>query len=185
MPLGIYKSTISVYSNTQNRILMKTYNFKTWFILLCFIVLTVTVSCSKDDSAKDIEKLEALSVEEDIMQLVNAHRASIGKDALSKNTLATQLAKEHNLFMIGKGKISHDNFDDRAGRLFDEENANSVGENVAAKQKSAKDVMEAWLNSQGHRENIEGNFTHIGISAIKNDAGQYYYTQLFLRTSLQ
>lgn len=156
---------------------MKTYYFKTWFILLCFTVLTCTVSCSKDDSATP-------SVEEDILQLVNAHRASIGKEALSTNTLATQLAKEHTLFMIGQEQISHDNFDYRADKLFDEENANNVGENVAAKQKSAEYVMEAWLNSQGHRDNIEGDFTHIGISAIKNEVGEYYYTQIFLRISL-
>ncbi len=83
--------------------------------------------------------------------------------------------------MIAQSDISHDNFDDRASRLFDEEKATNVGENVAARQRSAKDVMEAWLNSQGHRENIEGNFTHIGIGVIKNDAGNYYYTQLFLK----
>lgn len=160
---------------------MKTYYFKTWSILLCFAVLTCTVSCSKDESTEDIEKLESLSIEEEILQLVNAHRTSIDMEVLITNTLANQLAKEHNLFMIGEGIISHDNFEVRADRLFDEENANSVGENVAAKQKSAKDVMEAWLNSQGHRENIEGNFTHIGISAIKNDVGQYYYTQLFMK----
>ncbi len=164
---------------------MKTYYLKTWSVLLCFTVLTCTISCSKDDSSEDIEKLEALSVEENILQLVNAHRVSLGKETLNTNILATQLAKEHNLFMIGQREISHDNFDDRADRLFDEEKANNVGENVAAKQKSAKDVMDAWLNSQGHRENIEGNFTHIGISAIKNDVGQYYYTQLFLRINLQ
>ena len=160
---------------------MKTYYFKTWLVFLCLAVITCTVSCSKDDSSEVIEELEALTVEKEILKLVNAHRENIGKDALSTNDLANKLAKEHTIFMIGKGKISHDNFDDRADRLFDEENANSVGENVAAKQKSAKDVMDAWINSKGHRENIEGNFTHIGISAIKNNSGKYYYTQLFLR----
>jgi len=160
---------------------MKTYNFKSLFILLCFSILASIISCSKDDTSENIEKLEALSIEEEILQLVNAHRAGIDKDVLVTNTLATTLAEEHNLFMIGKGEISHDNFDARADRLFDEASAKSVGENVASKQKSAKEVIDAWLKSKGHRENIEGNFTHIGVSAIKNDGGQYYYTQLFLK----
>ena len=41
--------------------------------------------------------------------------------------------------------------------------------------------MTAWLNSPGHRKNIEGDFTHIGIGVVKNDAGVYYFTQIFLK----
>lgn len=157
---------------------MKIFNFKTCLILVCFAMSIGVVSCSKDDSP---EAIEARSVTEEILELVNKHRISIGKEALSTNVLATQLAEEHTVYMIHQNDISHDHFDTRADRLFSEENATNVGENVAAKQKSAKDVMEAWLNSRGHRDNIEGNFTHIGISAIKNNAGHYYYTQLFLK----
>ncbi|MFD1161200.1 CAP domain-containing protein [Hwangdonia seohaensis] len=160
---------------------MKTYYLRNWFVLLCFAVLACTVSCSKDDSAEANERLEALTIEENIFQLVNSHRADIGKEPLAINYLARELAEEHTRYMITQSDISHDHFDDRANRLFDEENAKRAGENVAAKQRSAKDVMEAWLNSSGHRENIEGDFTHIGISAVKNDVGQYYYTQLFLK----
>lgn len=160
---------------------MKTFYFKRCLILACFALLISIVSCSKDDSVEDIEKLEALSIAEEILQLVNTHRASIGEESLSENTLATQLANEHTSFMIGQGEISHDDFDDRADRLFDEANATNVGENVAYGQQSAQAVMEGWLNSSGHRENIEGNFTHIGIGVIKNSAGVYYFTQIFLR----
>lgn len=149
--------------------------------MACFALLISTVSCSKDDSVEDIETQEALSIADEILQLVNTHRASIGKEPLSENTLATQLSKDHTSFMINQGEISHDNFDDRADRLFDEENATNVGENVAFGQQSAKAVMEAWLNSSGHRENIEGDFTHIGIGVIKNNAGVYYFTQVFLK----
>ena len=161
---------------------MKTFHLKHWFVLLCFAVIICNVSsCSKDDSHEDIEKQEALSISEKILQLVNAHRTSIGKESLSINDLATQLAEDHTNYMIAQNDISHDNFDERSDRLFDEENASRTGENVAARQRSAQEVMEAWLNSSGHRKNIEGDFTHIGISVIKNEAGQYYFTQIFLK----
>jgi uncharacterized protein YkwD len=136
-------------------------------------------SCSKDDEV--VEVSETLSIAEEILQLVNAHRESIGKQALAFNTLANALAHEHTLYMIDKKDISHDLFDDRANRLFSEENANGVGENVAYGQRSAQAVMEAWLNSPGHRNNIEGDFTHIGIAVVKNSKGVYYFTQLFLK----
>lgn len=164
---------------------MKTYYFKTWLIFLCFTVLSCIVSCSKDDSIEDIEKLESLSVTEEILELVNKHRVSIGEEPLAKNDLATQLAEEHTRYMIAQSDISHDNFNERSDRLFDEENATRTGENVAYGQQSAKYVMEAWINSSGHRANIEGDFTHIGIAAIKNSLGVYYFTQIFLKKKIE
>lgn len=160
---------------------MKNFYFKTWFILACFTVLTLSVSCSKEDSQQDIENQEAKTTTTEILQLVNVHRASLGKSALSQNDLATQLAEEHSLYMINQNEISHDNFDERGSRLINEEQANKVGENVAYKYKTAQEVMEAWLNSSAHKKNIEGDYTHIGISAMKNDDGIYYFTQVFFR----
>ncbi|MDO5969359.1 CAP domain-containing protein [Flavivirga aquimarina] len=156
---------------------MKKFLSRTGLVLVFFTILTCNIGCSKDNSDTDIEE----EITTTILQLVNEHRLGIGKQVLEVSTLAEDLAKEHNIFMISQGDISHDNFDYRADRLFDEENAKGVGENVAAKQKSAQDVMTDWLESKGHRENIEGDFTHIGISAIKNENGHYYYTQLFLK----
>ncbi|GAA3644171.1 CAP domain-containing protein [Flavivirga jejuensis] len=156
---------------------MKKILLKAGLALAFFTILTCNTACSKDDSTTDVE----MEITTNILQLVNEHRLSIGKQVLETNTLAEDLAEEHNIFMISQGEISHENFDDRADRLFDEENAKGVGENVAAKQKSAEDVMTAWLDSKGHRDNIEGDFTHIGISAIQNNEGYYYYTQIFLK----
>lgn len=161
---------------------MKTFYTKTCCFLICFTLLICSVSCSKDDvSEHDIEKLEALSIADEILQIVNSHRASIGEQPLAVNSLATDLANEHTLYMIAQNNISHDDFDKRSDRLFDEEDASRTGENVAFGQQSAADVMEAWLNSPGHRQNIEGDFTHIGIGVIKNATGVYYFTQIFLK----
>ena len=53
--------------------------------------------------------------------------------------------------------------------------------NVASGYPTAKSFINNWLNSSGHKANIEGDFTHIGIAAIKDSHGRYYYTQLFYR----
>lgn len=162
--------------------IMKNLYSKTNCILVCLAILVCIVSCSKDDVSEDtIEKLESYSIAKEILQLVNIHRASIGKEPLEMNTLATDLANEHTVYMIGQNDINHDDFDKRSDRLFDEENASRTGENVAYGQRSAEDVIKAWLNSTEHRKNIEGDFTHIGIGVIKNNAGIYYFTQLFFK----
>lgn len=53
------------------------------------------------------------------------------------------------------------------------------GENIAYGAKSAKDVMNMWMNSSGHRANIltEG-YTTIGIGCVVHD-GAYYWVQCF------
>ncbi len=51
------------------------------------------------------------------------------------------------------------------------------GENVAAGQSSAQQVMQAWMNSPGHRANIlNPRFTQIGIGAVASGAGTIYWT---------
>jgi len=55
-----------------------------------------------------------------------------------------------------------------------------AGENIAANQTTASMVMNSWMNSEGHRENIlDSKFTSIGIGCFKADDGNYYWVQLF------
>jgi len=184
---------------------MNTFYSKTYRILICFVFLFLIISCSSDEDSSDTtgddvsvdvsgdddtdgnsndnEDVddEEQAMADEILRLVNEHRRSIDLNKLRYNKLANRLAKKHTLYMIEEEAISHDDFDDRSNELMNKANAVSTGENVASYQRTAQEVMNDWLDSQGHRDNIEGNFTHIGISAIKNDNGIYYFTQLFLR----
>ena len=153
-----------------------------FWILPLFLILT---SCSQDDSNILIDEQNTdptvSSISQEILQLVNDHRESVGKSTLKRNSIADDIAKDHTDYMISKSKISHDNFNGRFEELQQMVNAKGAGENVAAGYPTAQSVMEGWLNSQGHKDNIEGNFTHIGISAIKDANGRYYFTKLFYR----
>ncbi|GAB1856083.1 hypothetical protein MHTCC0001_09180 [Flavobacteriaceae bacterium MHTCC 0001] len=197
-----HQNAINVYLRNPNLKYMNTYTFKRLLVLLCLTVVTLTISCSKDDTADspnletnqnnpdsedsldtdDTANTENNAVEEEIFRLVNAHRASIGKSSLAFNALCNALSKEHTLYMIDQNEISHDNFDNRAQKIYDEETgAVKVAENVASRYRSAQEVFDAWLGSNDHRKNIEGEFSHIGIAAITNTSGTYYYTQIFLK----
>jgi len=136
---------------------------------------------SEGENEGENEGTDTFTVSEDILELVNRHRISIGKSALIRNSIADEIAVEHSNYMISKGAISHDNFMLRFQKLQQEVNASAASENVAAGYTSAESVMSAWLNSSGHKNNIEGNFTHIGIASVKDSQGRYYYTQLFYR----
>jgi uncharacterized protein YkwD len=153
-----------------------------WILPLIFMVW----SCSEDSGSILIEDdaiapSSEITVSDEIFKLVNEHRQSISKPKLTRSTTTDELAIEHVNYMISKNRISHDGFNARFQILQQRENAHSAGENVAASYPNAVSVMNAWLNSSGHKSNIEGNYTHIGIAAIKNSQGNYYYTQLFYR----
>ncbi|GGX21665.1 CAP domain-containing protein [Aquimarina muelleri] len=152
--------------------------------LFAFLILsTVLSSCSNDDNiSNDDNNSNEISVADEILKLVNEYRSEKGLKPLIKNNTAEELAIDHTRYMISKGRISHDNGDQKFKALQEKENATGMAENVAAGQESAQSVVTSWLNSSaGHRENIEGNYTHIGIAAIKDENGKYYYTQLFYR----
>ena len=54
-----------------------------------------------------------------------------------------------------------------------------IGENIAYGQRTPEEVMNAWMNSSGHRANIlNNNVEYIGIGVAKRN-GICYWTQFF------
>jgi len=119
--------------------------------------------------------------DDEILQLVNNHRLSIGKPALSKNQVIWEQANGHSRNMVsGAVPFGHDGFDARAAAIRAAlGSGGSAAENVAMGYPSAAAVVNAWLGSAGHRANIEGSATRTGISAVKSGGGVWYYTQIF------
>ncbi|WP_103866679.1 CAP domain-containing protein [Aquimarina sp. I32.4] len=147
-----------------------------------FILISIAVSCSSDDdTAADNNIPNEISITDEILKLVNEYRQSKNLPTLQKNETAEQLAIDHTRHMISQGIIGHDNFEDKFNTLKEKENATGIAENVASGQNSAQSVVTSWINSPPHRKNMEGNYTHIGIAAIKDEKGKYYYTQIFYR----
>ena len=148
--------------------------------LFAFLILSSVLSCSNDDSSSK-EIPNEISVADEVFKLVNEYRSEKGLKPLTRNSTAEELAIDHTRYMISKKDISHDNFNDRGDVLNEKENAVSTAENVASFYPDAKSVVAGWINSDGHRQNIEGDYTHTGVAAIKDESGKYYYTQLFYR----
>ena len=143
------------------------------------IPIIVSLSCGDDDQTNPELGTE---INGQILSLVNDHRKSIGLESLQSETNSDKLALEHSQNMAnGKEDFGHGGFDSRAELLFDATGASSIGENVAFGQAGANEVMQSWLDSPGHRANIEGDYTHIGIGVADDASGVPYYTQIFLK----
>ena len=154
---------------------------------ICLIGLLLMNACSEEDLLIVTEEnsivqspIEA-SIVDDIFNLVNDHRKRMEMPSLKRSDIADNLAKEHSIYMIDQNEISHDGFNSRFQELQQNANASSAGENVASGYQNAESVMQAWLASSGHKANIEGDYTHIGLAAVENDQGTFYYTQIFYK----
>jgi uncharacterized protein YkwD len=83
--------------------------------------------------------------------------------------------------MVIDGKPSHNGFVGRSDIIFETLGAKKVGENVAFNYYTAMGVFKAWLKSPEHKNNIEGPYTHIGISILDNNVGDNYFTNIFIK----
>lgn len=120
----------------------------------------------------------------EFMTLINDHRVSIGLNALTHVDGLGLISSEHSQDMAtGKVAFGHTGFTDRCsdGRTVIG-GGNWCGENVAMGQKTPEAAFTAWMNSPGHRANIEqAKATHTGFGYAKDSSGKYYWTQLFLQ----
>jgi uncharacterized protein YkwD len=141
---------------------------------LCLILLTGFHPGSQETYVETMES--------DILKFVNEDRRALGLSPLQMNQLESSLAAKHSKDMsTGKVKFGHDGFNARAKTIQQALGSMEVGENVAEGSMTAREVVDGWLHSPGHKKNIEGNFTLTGIGYATNKKGDIYFTQIFSR----
>ena len=154
-------------------------------VVLCALVLTSCSSNSEIELAGNTSEpttvITEKSIEAEILVLINNYRVANGLSILNKLQTIKSQANTHTNYMIDQNKISHDFFYQRKEYLTQNANAVGVGENVAYGYSSAESVVNAWIKSEGHKKNIEGNFTHFEISAEKDADGKWYFTNIFIK----
>ena len=123
-------------------------------------------------------------LEKAVNQQINQYRASKKLPPLSIDPRISQIARIHSENMAnGKVTFSHDGFEGRAEAITIP--YKSVAENLAYNfgySDPVRNAVEGWIKSEGHRKNMEGQFNVTGIGVAKNAKGEYYFTQLFVRT---
>ena len=116
------------------------------------------------------------------LQLVNDYRVSVGLSELQKANYISTVSQKHNAYMIIQQHISHDDFVSRSNDIIKKLGAIKVGENLAYNYKTPEAALKAWLNSPDHKINVEGDYTHFGISiTVDSETGKTYYTNIFAK----
>ncbi len=157
-------------------------------LLLVAIVFTMN-SCSSDNSESPTSDAASQKImdytynqtETDAMKLINDYRVSVGLTELKQITHISYKSEEHDNYMIINNVVNHDDFVARSENIMKVLGAKKVGENIAYNYNTPKAALDAWLKSPGHKENIEGDFTHFGISIRVNADGKKYYTNIFAK----
>lgn len=116
-----------------------------------------------------------------VVSLVNQVRTSYGLNELTADLSLSQIARMKAQDMHDNGYFDH--ISPTYGSAFDMMDAYGIsytyaGENIAAGYRSPEAVVNGWMNSKAHRDNIlNSKYTKIGMGYV--DSG-YYWAQMFI-----
>jgi MYXO-CTERM domain-containing protein len=111
---------------------------------------------------------------DDIHSLVNQARWSNGQAGLLRNAAMDQVAANWAAQLAANGTLSHNpNYSSEIPGGW-----TAAAENVAQGYGSGAAMHEGWMNSPGHRANVLGGFTDIGI-AFLSSGGTTWGVQVF------
>jgi uncharacterized protein YkwD len=118
-----------------------------------------------------------------VLTLVNQHRASIGVGQLSTDAALTRSAQWKSMNMAGTGYFSHTDPNGRqpGQRLVDCGWPANLGwgENIAGGYPTPDQVVAGWLQSPGHKANIENpSYSTTGVAVASGPQG-IFWTQDF------
>jgi uncharacterized protein YkwD len=153
-------------------------------IFLLFVTLFFAFSCEDDPVTNNNNNNNGApsdSVEAEVHLLVNEHRIGMGLPALQWNETIANECRLHSQDMANSGTINHDGFNERINKIGETISWSWAGENVAYNY-SAQGAVTAWLNSPGHKSNIESNSNLTGVG-VAYDGNTIYFTQIFIRSN--
>lgn len=145
---------------------------------------TNTVAMTRKDRQNSQISPELLDLENLTHQQINEYRASLNLAPLELNAQISEQARIHSENMAQKTrKLSHDGFSKRIEALKGDISYRSAAENVAYNMGYHDPVSNAvtgWIKSNGHQQNMAGNYNLTGIGVAKTQQGEYYFTQIFI-----
>ncbi|KAJ2559681.1 hypothetical protein EV175_000226 [Coemansia sp. RSA 1933] len=113
-----------------------------------------------------------------MLSQVNAVRAQAGRPALTINQQLNTMAQEQSDYQASVSTMTHDNPDGSLGSRCSSVGIkwSGVAENVAWNYPDVTSVVQGWVNSPGHYENMVGDYNVVGFAV--NDK---YWTQDFAK----
>ena len=122
---------------------------------------------------------------QEVLTLTNAQRDAAGLNPLSADPVLTEMAMLRARELeesYSHTRPSGENCKTVFGEF--ETDLRFWGENAAKGNRSPEAVMEAWMGSQGHRENLlREDAGYLGVGVSQDEDGILYWVQLFAKES--
>lgn len=136
----------------------------------------ISVACTVNQVENESEN----SYIDEVLRLVNIERTQRGLSELTTTTALKNAANQRAIEI--KSVFDHTRPDGSSCfTVLDEFNVSyrAAGENIAYGQKTPEEVVDGWMNSEGHRANIlSSKFGKLGVGCYYSN-GTYYWSQLF------
>ena len=149
---------------------------------------TQTNEDSKQDNIQDGNESQDTPVNaqmKEVLDLVNKERTDRGLNPLMMNAALNHVATLKAMAMRDSNYFDHNS--PNYGSPFEMMQRfgihyNYAGENIAAGQQTAQQVMNDWMNSSGHRANIlNKDYTHLGVGYVEGGSYGTYWVQEFTK----
>lgn len=117
-----------------------------------------------------------------VFDLVNAERTRRGLAPMRSDSRLAAAAQRHAEDQAARRQMSHTGSDGADGGIRIRRagyGSSSWAENIAYGHTSAASVVDAWMNSAGHRRNILSTMPDTGVGAAVGSDGRWYWTQVF------
>lgn len=138
----------------------------------------------EDNNSSDSTTGNFSAYQKEVVDLVNVERSKAGLNPLTLDADVSNVATKKSQDMIDNNYFAHNS--PTYGSPFDMLKKfgisyKTAGENIAMGQKTPKEVVNAWMNSEGHRKNIlNPNYSKIGVGIAQKSGGSIYWTQIFV-----
>ncbi|MDY0150733.1 MAG: CAP domain-containing protein [Candidatus Cloacimonas sp.] len=138
-------------------------------LLIIILCLFASFLCASRMTITEFEK--------QVLQLTNAERVKYNLQPLAYDEGLADLSRLHSRNMLNLGFFAHkDQFGDmvseRKNKYYPQLVVSSIGENLARFYNTKKffspaEIVDGWMNSPAHRENIlHADYTHLGVGVV-------------------
>lgn len=151
-------------------------------LLMAFFAVFQVSACSRATTPRDSSNTAQGSLPEQILYYTNKFRESKGLKPLQLDATISAQALNHSKAMAkGNTGFGHEGFEERVANISKVKGrVAGAAENVAYGTLDAEGVVNGWIKSPGHRKNMLGDYTLIGIGAA--DKGKItFFTQVFIK----
>jgi len=154
------------------------------FLIFLSAVLAIGCPIHQDTSWSDIKPWDGIqnadqgtkdvNTNSELLLLHNKQRELRGRTRLEIDVYLEKYAQKHAEWMASKHNLQHSDISVLMGKYH------NAGENIAWNQENEAEVVDAWMKSPGHRDNIMNRqFSKVGFGVAPAKDGSLFWCTVF------